>query len=80
MTEVRSGRTCQKAQRSAGLPDAEFWGDERNLYTVLHLLLIAIEATAALCNHVNSQNRPTNAGELLRVLRGIARISQPGRL
>lgn len=36
----------------AALPDDEFYADERNEYTVQHLLLIAIEATAALCNHL----------------------------
>ncbi len=32
--------------------DADFLADERNLYTVMHLLLISIEAVAAICNHL----------------------------
>lgn len=41
-----------KIRHYASLPDDEFMADERNLYTVLHLLLISIEATAAICNHI----------------------------
>jgi uncharacterized protein YutE (UPF0331/DUF86 family) len=41
-----------KIRRYASLPDEEFLADERNLYTVLHLLLISIEATTAICNHL----------------------------
>jgi uncharacterized protein YutE (UPF0331/DUF86 family) len=41
-----------RIRRYASLPDDEFLADERNLYTVLHLLLISIEATAAICNHL----------------------------
>ncbi len=41
-----------KIRRYASLPDEEFLADERNLYTVLHLMLISIEATAAICNHL----------------------------
>ena len=48
--EVRESIT--KVQRYAALPDEAFFADERNLYTVLHLLLIAIEAMAGLCNHL----------------------------
>ena len=36
----------------AAQSDEEFFADERNLYTVLHLLLIAIEAIAAVCSHI----------------------------
>jgi len=48
--EIRA--SLDKIQRYATLPDDQFWADERNLYTVMHLLLIAIEATAALCTHI----------------------------
>lgn len=41
-----------KIRRYTSLPDEEFLADERNLYTVLHLLLISIEATASICNHI----------------------------
>ena len=30
----------------------DFFADERNLYTVYHLLLICIEAVATICNHL----------------------------
>lgn len=48
--EIRD--SLEKIQRYTALTDAEFFADERNLYTVMHLLLIAIEAVAALCNHI----------------------------
>lgn len=41
-----------KIRAYAALPDDAFLADERNDYAVQHLLLIAIEATAALCNHL----------------------------
>lgn len=36
----------------AGQPDEEFFADERNIYTVMHLLLIAVEAIGAIRNHI----------------------------
>jgi len=41
-----------KIHHYAGLPDDEFFADERNLYTVMHLLLQTIEAVAGLCTHI----------------------------
>lgn len=41
-----------KIRHYAALPDDTYFADERNDYAVQHLLLIAIEATAALCNHI----------------------------
>jgi uncharacterized protein YutE (UPF0331/DUF86 family) len=32
--------------------DDEFFADERNLYTIMHLLLICIEAVGSICNHL----------------------------
>ena len=48
--EIRESITkvCHYAAQS----DEEFFADERNLYTVMHLLLIAIEAIAAMCSHI----------------------------
>jgi uncharacterized protein YutE (UPF0331/DUF86 family) len=40
-----------KIREYTAVPDEEFWADERYLYSVMHLLLVAIEATAALCSH-----------------------------
>lgn len=48
--EVREA--LAKIRRYAALPDAEFLADERNLYTVMHLLLQAIEGVAGLCMHI----------------------------
>lgn len=48
--EIREN--IQKIRQYATLPDDEFFADERNLYTVEHLLLVAIEAAATLCNHI----------------------------
>jgi len=46
-------RACLvKLRTYAALPDDAFFADERNLFTVQHLLLIAIEAAAGLCNHL----------------------------
>lgn len=48
--EIRE--SLEKIRHYTALPDTEFFADERNLYTVMHLLLIAIEATASLCMHI----------------------------
>ncbi|MFQ5610733.1 MAG: DUF86 domain-containing protein [Anaerolineae bacterium] len=48
--EVR--QNTAKIQRYAAQPDAEFWADERNIHTVMHLLLLSIESVAAICNHL----------------------------
>ena len=41
-----------KIRKYANLSDKEFWGDERNIYTIKHLLLEAIEATGSICLHL----------------------------
>jgi uncharacterized protein YutE (UPF0331/DUF86 family) len=46
------GENLVKIRRYAALSDAEFFADERNLYTVLHLLLVTIEATSRICAHL----------------------------
>ena len=51
--EIREN--LEKIRRYASLADGEFWADERNLYTVMHLLLMSIEATGALCSHITVQ-------------------------
>jgi len=48
--EIRESIT--KVRRYVAQSDEKFFADERNLYTVMHLLLIAIEAIAAICNHI----------------------------
>ena len=42
----------EKVRFYSSMPDSEFFSDERNLYTVMHLLLRAIEATASICTHL----------------------------
>jgi uncharacterized protein YutE (UPF0331/DUF86 family) len=48
--EIRE--STQKVHTYAALPDDVFFADERNLLAVMHLLLISIEAAAALCTHL----------------------------
>ena len=48
--EIRE--STQKVQAYAAQPDDAFFADERNLLAVMHLLLISIEAAAALCTHL----------------------------
>jgi uncharacterized protein YutE (UPF0331/DUF86 family) len=48
--EIRE--STDKVRQYATQPDEAFFSDERNLYTVMHLLLLAIEAMAAICNHI----------------------------
>jgi len=66
--------SLDKVRRYAALSDAEFWADERNLYTVMHLLLIAIEATAALCTHIlarRARRAPASYAGCFEELRGL---------
>lgn len=48
--EIRE--SLDKIRAYTAQSDANFFADERNLYTVMHLLLICIEAVAAICNHL----------------------------
>ncbi len=41
-----------KIRKYANIPDEEFWKDERNMYTIKHLLLQTIEAVGAICVHL----------------------------
>jgi uncharacterized protein YutE (UPF0331/DUF86 family) len=50
-----------KVRRYTAQSDEEFFTDERNLYTVMHLLLIAIEAIAAICSHILHRGRQANS-------------------
>jgi uncharacterized protein YutE (UPF0331/DUF86 family) len=70
--EIRE--SLEKICHYAALPDAEFFADERNLYTVMHLLLIAIEATASLCAHVlakTARKAPSSHAECFEGLRDL---------
>ncbi len=81
--EIRDN--VQKVQQYTALSDAEFFADERNLYTVMHLLLIAIEAAAALCNHLlakTARRAPVSYAECFEGLRLAHRLDDAlaGRL
>lgn len=45
----------EKIQNYSALSDAEFWSDERNIYTVKYLLLQAMEALGSICVYVLSK-------------------------
>jgi uncharacterized protein YutE (UPF0331/DUF86 family) len=73
--EIRE--SVQKIQQYAALSDDDFWSDERNLYTVMHLLLIAIEAAAALCNHLlakTARRVPISYAECFEGLREVHKL------
>jgi len=75
--EIRE--VAQKVQLYAALPDAEFFADERNLYSVMHLLLIGIEATATLCNHIlakTARRVPTSYAECFEGLRAVHSVDE----
>lgn len=48
--EIRE--SLDKIRTYTGQTDDDFFADERNLYTVMHLLLICVEAVAGICNHL----------------------------
>jgi uncharacterized protein YutE (UPF0331/DUF86 family) len=61
-------------------PDADFFADERNLYTVMHLLLISIEAVASICNHLlakTASKAPASYSECFEGLRELDIVSEP---
>ncbi|MGQ9489909.1 MAG: type VII toxin-antitoxin system HepT family RNase toxin [Anaerolineae bacterium] len=75
--EIREA--VQKVQQYAALPDETFFADERNLYTVEHLLLIAIEAAAALCNHIlakTARRAPLSYGECFEGLQRVHKLDE----
>lgn len=50
MQEIRS--YVARIQHYTAVPDEEFFADERNVYTVEHLLLRCIESAASICSHI----------------------------
>lgn len=75
--EIRE--SLEKIRHYAALPDAEFFADERNLYTVMHLLLIAIEATASLCTHIlakTARKVPSSHAECFEGLRDLRIVDE----
>jgi uncharacterized protein YutE (UPF0331/DUF86 family) len=70
--EIREN--LNKVRHYTSLPDDDFWADERNLYTIMHLLLMSIEATAALCSHILARlarRAPASYAECFEGLRGL---------
>lgn len=70
--EIREN--VEKITSYASLSDDEFWVDERNLYTVMHLPLMSIEATGALCLHLTARlarRAPASYAECFEGLRGL---------
>ena len=51
--EIR--QSIEKIRIYADLQDEIFFADERNLYTIQHLLLICIEAVATICSHLSAK-------------------------
>lgn len=76
--EIRESVT--KVRQYAAQPDADFFADERNLYTVMHLLLVAIEAIAAICSHVlarTARKAPSSYSDCFEGLASLG-ILEPG--
>lgn len=70
--EIRE--SIAKVRQYAALSDEEFFADERNLYTVMHLLLIAIEAIAAISSHLlakTARKAPSSYAECFEGLEGL---------
>jgi len=81
--EIRESVT--KVRQYAAQPDVDFFADERNLYTVMHLLLIAIEAVAAICSHIlarTARKAPSSYSDCFEGLAGLGILDRDltGRL
>lgn len=50
ITEIKEN--LEKIKKYSSLPDSEFWGDERNILSIKHLLLESIEACGNICVHI----------------------------
>ena len=50
ISEIREH--IEKIKKYSSVPEDEFWKDERNVLTIKHLLLQAIEACGSICSHV----------------------------
>ncbi|MEE8377471.1 MAG: HepT-like ribonuclease domain-containing protein, partial [Candidatus Aminicenantaceae bacterium] len=44
-----------KIKKYSSLNDKEFWSDERNIFSVKHLLLVSIEACGNICVHISAK-------------------------
>lgn len=69
-----------KIRTYAAQSDADFFADERNLYTVMHMLLICIEAVANICNHLlakTARKTPASYSECFEGLRELGILDDP---
>ena len=76
--EIR--QSLDKIRTYIAQPEADFLADERNLYTVMHLLLISIEAVASICNHLlakTASKAPASYSECLEGLRELEILDEP---
>ncbi|MCL4303199.1 MAG: DUF86 domain-containing protein [Anaerolineae bacterium] len=76
--EIRE--SIEKIRSYTAQPDADFFADERNLYTVMHLLLICIEAVAGICNHLlakTAREAPASYAECFEGLRELDILDEP---
>jgi uncharacterized protein YutE (UPF0331/DUF86 family) len=77
MGEIRE--SVGKIRSYTALSDEEFFADERNIYTVSHLLLVSIEAVAVICNHLLARlakKAPANYGECFEGLRELGILDE----
>ena len=75
--EIREG--LGKIRTYTAQPDADFFADERNLYTVMHLLLTCIEAAASICNHLlakTARQSPASYSECFEGLRALGVVDE----
>lgn len=75
--EIRE--SLNKIRAYATQSDTDFFADERNLYTVMHLLLISIEAVASICNHLlakTASKAPASYGECFEGLRELGILDE----
>jgi uncharacterized protein YutE (UPF0331/DUF86 family) len=76
--EIRE--SVDKIRTYTAQPDADFFADERNLYTVMHLLLISIESVASICNHLlakTASKAPASYSECFEGLRELGILDEP---
>lgn len=76
--EIRE--SIEKIRGYTAQPDTDFFADERNLYTVMHLLLICIEAVAGICNHLlakTAREAPASYAECFEGLRELDILDEP---
>ena len=70
--EIREN--LEKIRRYTAVPDDDFFADERNFYTVMHLLLVTIEEVASLCTHILAKTAhkvPSSYADCFEGLRGL---------